>query len=88
MFILAWPSPAFSSSSFFFSGTNSVDLFLHVSSLNREEASLYNLLQTNRLISTTITAMISVDASNTSNLPLSLAALMVLPNPSVDTILP
>jgi hypothetical protein len=61
---------------------------IYVSNLNREEASRYNRLHTNRLISTTTVAMISVDASSTSNLPESLARLMVLPRPAVKTILP
>jgi hypothetical protein len=60
----------------------------YVSNLNREDASRYSRLHTNRLISTTTVAMISVDASNTSNLPASLARLIVLPRPGVETILP
>ena len=65
------------------SGSNS-----YVSNLNREDASRYSRRQTNRLINTTRVAMISVDASSTSNLPESLARLMVLPRPAVETILP
>src|SRR5258706_6827096 len=56
--------------------------------LNREDGSRYNRLQTNRLISTTTVDMISVDARSTSNLPESLARLIVLPRPAVETIFP
>ena len=58
------------------------------SSLNREEANRYNRRHSNRLINTTTLAMISVDASNTSNRPESLARLMVLPSPGAETIFP
>ena len=58
------------------------------SNLNREDASRYSRLHTNRLITTTTMAMISVDANSKSNRPESLARLIVLPRPAVETILP
>ena len=61
---------------------------VYVSNLNREDASRYNRLHTNRLISTTTIAMINVDANSTSNRPESLARLIVLPRPAVETIRP
>ena len=61
---------------------------LYVSSLNLVEANRYNRRHTNRLISTTTLAMINVAASNTSNCPPSLALLIVLPSPVVETICP
>jgi len=58
------------------------------SSLNREEARRYRRRHSKRLMSTTTLAMMSVEASSTSKRPESLALLMVLPSPGVETIFP
>ena len=52
------------------------------------DASRYIRRHTSRLISTTTVAIISVAASSTSKCPLSLAWLMVLPNPGASTTCP
>src|SRR5437899_6172466 len=57
----------------------------YVSSLKREDARRYSRRQSSRLMSTTTVAMISVDPSSTSKRPESLALLMVLPSPAVET---
>src|ERR1700722_6707425 len=58
------------------------------SSLKRVEARRYMRRQTRRLISTTTTAMTSVEASKRSKRPESLALAMVLPKPAVETMRP
>src|SRR5215470_6635887 len=63
-------------------------LVYYVSSLKREDAKRYRRRHSSRLISTTTVAIMSVAASNTSKRPASLALLMVLPRPGVETIRP
>ena len=65
----------------FLAGRKFQDHNFYVSSLKRVEASRYSRRHTSRLIITTITAIISVEASSRSKRPASLAALIVLPNP-------
>jgi len=59
-----------------------------VSSLKRVDASRYRRRNTRRFVSTTMVAMISVEASSTSKRPESLAPLMVLPRPGAETMWP
>src|SRR4029077_4883841 len=70
------------------SGTRRAKKSGYDSSLKREDARRYRRRQSSRLMSTTTVAIMSVEASSTSKRPESLALLMVLPSPAVETILP